>query len=54
MRLYGSYIMPGLKTIDTNYNIQSHVEPRSVLLKQGAEKAKLGSTLFFIPTAFFQ
>ena len=25
MRNYGSYIMPGLKTIDTNYNIPSHV-----------------------------
>ena len=25
MRLYGSYIMSGLKTIDTNYNVQSHV-----------------------------
>ena len=25
MRNYGSYIIPGLKTIDANYNVQSHV-----------------------------
>ena len=51
MRLYGSYIMPGLKTIDTNYNVKSHVV---FYLNKKQRRQSLDEHCLFIPTAFFQ
>ena len=50
MRLYGSYIMSGLKTIDANYNIKSHVV---FYLNKEQRRQNLEAHCFFIPTAFF-
>ena len=50
MRNYGSYIIPGLKTIDKNYNVQSHVV---FYLNKEQGMQNLEAHFFLIPTAFF-
>ena len=47
---YGSYIMPGLKTGDNNYNMKSHVV---LYLNKEQRRQNLEAHFFLIPTAFF-